>query len=50
METIPCIECRVVKPPSKFRTANICKRCHRARQRAVQEHNRASPSVEEKLS
>jgi hypothetical protein len=45
---VACIECGERKPIAKFRTANVCKRCHRARQRAVQEHDRASPSVEEK--
>jgi NMD protein affecting ribosome stability and mRNA decay len=30
-----CIECGAVKPLAKFRTANVCKRCYRARKRIV---------------
>jgi hypothetical protein len=41
------------KPPAKFRTANICKTCHRARlrmeRRRLHGHrSQASPSVEDK--
>jgi hypothetical protein len=28
-----CIECGAVKPLAKFRLANVCRRCHRARVR-----------------
>jgi RNA polymerase-binding transcription factor DksA len=52
METKPCIECGEEKPLAKFRTANICKTCHRARVRMERRlhghHDQASPSVEEK--
>jgi hypothetical protein len=52
METRPCIECGEKKSPAKFRTANICKTCHRARarmeRRRLHGRDQASPGVEGK--
>jgi hypothetical protein len=40
-----CIECGKEKPPAKFRTARICKRCHRARLRMAARAARADAHV-----
>jgi hypothetical protein len=46
--TARCVECGQEKQAAQFYKNYICKFCHRARRRAAQEHDRASPSVEGK--
>jgi hypothetical protein len=49
MQTKLCIECGAKKSPAKFRTANICKTCRRARlrmERRLHGRDQVSPSVE----
>jgi hypothetical protein len=46
-----CIECGKHRPLAAFRTARVCKRCHRTRlrmDRRLRGRDQASPSVEDK--